>query len=318
MSFCEMLRRLGIPSEIAEAFDEVPREIFADPSENPSRVYLDVPIITYRRGNVYSTSSQPSLMADFMVWVGLKRGFKVLEIGGGTGYNAAVMSRIVGKEGLVVSLEYEPEVHARGSEILSTMNIENLRFLRGDGYRGYPELAPYDAIICTVGVDEAPTHWFNQLKDGGRIVVPLNLISRGFYQPAFLYERNGNWVKLEYKVATSFIKAGGMLGNLNERNLEKLDKIRKIPETDRLPEARDILDVLEVLTASLANENGRFYFVEKRGYAVWRRYFWEIHGAVERFIRVHSVLEKYGFPNLENRAFAHTLDRTDFEVIDRF
>ena len=318
MIFENMLTRLGIPKRIARAFDEIPREMFADPSESRSRIYSDVPIITFRSGEKYSTTSQPSLMADFMLWTGLEEGMKVLEIGGGTGYNAAVMAKIVGDRGLVVSVEYDPDVYARGTEILGRFGFRNLLYLNGDGYYGYSPKAPYDAIICTVGVDEVPIHWAVQLRSGGRMMVPLNLISRSFYQPAFLYERSGDWLKLEYKVATGFLKAGGMLGNLNSRNLEKLEKLKKIPEVDRISGIMSGLDVLEVLTASVANDMGRYYFVGDEGYAVWRRYYWEIHGRVDTFVKVYNLLSDHGFPSLESRAFAYRIDRTDFEIVERF
>ena len=318
MSFQDILVSSGVPPEIARAFDEVPRDLFADPSESISRIFSDVPIVTYKSGEKYSTSSQPSLMAEFMLWVGIERGSRVLEIGGGTGYNAAVMSRIVGEEGLVVSVEYDPDVYSKGARILERLGFKNLIFIRSDGYYGYPDMAPYDSIVCTVGVDEVPVHWMRQLRDGGRIVVPLNILGGGAYQPTFLYERSGDWMKLEYKVATNFLKARGMLGNLNERNLEKLERVRSIPETDRLDSPRSGLELLDILTASIANELGRFYFVGESGYAVWRRYFWEIHGRVDKFIRAFSLIEKAGFPAFETRAYAHTLDRRYFDVVERF
>lgn len=183
-----ILKKYGVSDHIAKAFLEIPREEFLTKSYPLSYVYEDIVLVSYDDGEEYSTSSQPSLMALFMEWVGLDKGMRVLEIGGGTGYNAAVMSRVVGEKGLVVSVEYSRKICEIAKRNVERLGIENVIFVCGDGYYGVPEFSPYDVIFVTVGVDEVPETWFTQLKEGGRVIVPINLkLSRR--QPAFLFKK---------------------------------------------------------------------------------------------------------------------------------
>ena len=311
-----MLRRLGYPENIARAFDEVPREEFVE-ADAIWRVYTDNAVVSYKSESTYSTSSQPSLMAEFMRSVGLKEGMKVLEIGGGTGYNAAVMGRIVGESGRVVSVEYVEEIYERAVENMKRLGISNVVMVKGDGYYGYEKSAPYDAIIVTVGVDEIPIHWIRQLKRGGKMVVPMNLLSVSLAQPTILFEKRKEMIWGEHLVYTSFIRARGMLGNLLERNLKKLESV-KCELNGEIDIPRSAVSVLEIVLASMTKKKSRIYSVEESGWAMEMGRSWRICGNVPKLEKAVSKLSKFMYPDLYRLGFAFNESRTEFDFESRF
>ncbi len=306
----EMLRRLGFPERIARAFGEVPREEFVEEKE---RAHLDSAILSYSDGKVYSTSSQPSLMAEYMRDTGINEGMKILEIGGGTGYNAAVLSKLVGEKGLVVSIEYEERICEKAKENLRRLGMDNVVFICGDGYHGYPDLAPYDAILVTVGVDEIPGSWIEQLKDGGKIIAPMNLLSIAFHQPLILFSKRRSMLRGIYRAATGFIKASGLLGNLNDRNLEKFSKI-ECEEDGWLEMDHRSMPILEILSASVSRFMGTFRFVDDNGKAVYRNGKWMVCGETPRLEKIILELERERFPTLIEASFSFDADRRNFSV----
>lgn len=306
----EMIKRLGYPEEIAKAFGEIPREEFIEVEFK--NAYSDSALLSYKGENFYSTSSQPSLMAEFMRDVGLRKGMKVLEIGGGTGYNAAVMSKIVGEEGLIVSIEYEKELANLAEKNLKKLSIENVLFVVGDGYYGYSSLAPYDVIFATVGIDEIPKYWIDQLSDGGKIIAPMNLKSISYYQPAILFKKSGDFLAGIYKSATNFIKASGMLGNLNERLLKSFQTCEYYLEKISMPSIS--MSVLEVLTASVGKIGTEYLFVDKDCSAVYKDSEWLMCKECLRLKKAVDSLEKANFPDLLSSEFAFNSKRTDFWV----
>ena len=311
-----MLRRLGYPENIARAFDEVPREEFVE-ADSIWRVYTDNAVVSYKSESTYSTSSQPSLMAEFIRSVGLEEGMRVLEIGGGTGYNAAVMGKIVGSSGKVVSVEYVEEIYERAVENIQKLGISNVVMVKGDGYYGYEKYSPYDAIIVTVGVDEVPVHWIRQLKRGGKMIVPMNLLSVSLAQPAILFEKRKEIIWGEHLVYTSFIRAKGMLGNLSERNLRKLESINcELSGEIYIP--RSAVSVLEIVLASMTKKKARIYSVEENGWAMEMGKNWRICGDVPRLERAVSKLSKFTYPDLYRLKFAFNENRTEFDFESRF
>ncbi|MDK2893836.1 MAG: protein-L-isoaspartate(D-aspartate) O-methyltransferase [Thermotoga sp.] len=292
-----ILKKYGVSDHIAKAFLEIPREEFLTKSYPLSYVYEDIVLVSYDDGEEYSTSSQPSLMALFMEWVGLDKGMRVLEIGGGTGYNAAVMSRVVGEKGLVVSVEYSRKICEIAKRNVERLGIENVIFVCGDGYYGVPEFSPYDVIFVTVGVDEVPETWFTQLKEGGRVIVPINLkLSRR--QPAFLFKKKDPYLVGNYKLETRFITAGGNLGNLLERNRKLL---REFPFNREILLVRShiFVELVDLLTRRLTEIDGTFYYAGPNGVVEFLDDRMRIYGDAPEIENLLTQWESRGYRSFE-------------------
>jgi len=158
---------------VARAFRTVPRERFV-PGYALDEVYRDQAIVTKNEDGVpVSSSSQPAMMALMLEQLDVRPGLKVLEIGAGTGYNAALLSELVGPSGSVTTIEIDPEVVTWARERLRSAGYGRVQVIEGDGGDGWLPGAPYDRIELTVGAaDIAPT-WVEQLKPGGILVLPL-------------------------------------------------------------------------------------------------------------------------------------------------
>jgi protein-L-isoaspartate(D-aspartate) O-methyltransferase len=192
----QVLSTSGIRDErIAAALRDVPRHLFL-PHLPPEDAYLDDAIVTKRdtEGQPISSSSQPAIMAIMLDQLDLAPGQRVLEIGAGTGYNAALIRHIVGPSGAVVSVDIEPDLVDRAREHLASAGYQDVRLVAADGADGYPPGAPYDRVIATVGVSDLAPAWLQQAGPGARIVVPLDV--RGS-QLAVSFGRaggGGHWV----------------------------------------------------------------------------------------------------------------------------
>ncbi|MER6605838.1 methyltransferase domain-containing protein [Streptomyces sp. NPDC000927] len=136
-------------------------------------VYRDAPLVTQEdaHGTPTSSSSQPSMMARMLEATDLRPGMSVLEIGTGTGYNAALLSHALGSDA-VTSVDIHPGLTKAASVALRRAGHEPT-VVCGDGAQGHPDRAPYDRIIATCGVTRIPPAWLSQLKPGGIIVANL-------------------------------------------------------------------------------------------------------------------------------------------------
>ncbi len=161
---------------VEAAFRAVLRHFFV-PGTPLEEVYSDRVISAKQdqEGRWLSSSSQPAIMAIMLEQLGLQPGHKVLEIGAGTGYNAALMAHIVGDSGQVVTVEIDEELTQEARQHLAAAGFEQVRAVCADGGYGYPEAAPFDRIILTVAAPDIVPAWWDQLKPGGRIVLPLQL-----------------------------------------------------------------------------------------------------------------------------------------------
>jgi protein-L-isoaspartate(D-aspartate) O-methyltransferase len=156
----------GITDErVLDAMRKVPRHLFVPQSLRP-RAYRDSPL-PIGEGQ---TISQPYIVALMTASLDLKPADSVLEIGTGSGYQAAVLAEVAGK---VFTIEIKEALHRRASRILRSRNPENVRTRLGDGYYGWPQQAPFDAIMITAAVDHIPPPLIGQLKEGGRLILPL-------------------------------------------------------------------------------------------------------------------------------------------------
>ncbi len=165
---------------VEAAFLTVPRHRFL-PEDTPlQQVYADDVVAVKRDsdGTVLSSSSQPTMMALMLNQLQLQLGQNVLEIGAGTGYNAALLQHIVGDEGNVTSLDIDNEMVSLAKNNLQHAGYGSIvRVVAADGALGYAPRASYDRIIATVGVWDIPAAWVRQLKPRGLIVAPLWLDS---------------------------------------------------------------------------------------------------------------------------------------------
>ena len=164
---------------VRRAFLAVPRERFLREiaeREGLERIYEDRAIVTLHdaQGAPASSSSQPSMMASMLEALQLRPGQRVLEIGAGTGYNAALLSRIVGARGTVVSVEVDSATARDARRALSQVKSA-ARVVHGDGRNGWSRAAPYDRIIVTASSPAVPRAWHDQLRDGGLLELPLIL-----------------------------------------------------------------------------------------------------------------------------------------------
>jgi protein-L-isoaspartate(D-aspartate) O-methyltransferase len=160
------LKRRGIrDSHIIDAFREVRREAFIS-GEYGRLAYGDHPL-PIESGQ---TISQPYIVALMIEAAEVKAGDTVLEVGAGSGYAAAVISRIAGK---VIAVERQPALVEVARERMRTMGFDNVEIVEGDGSTGWPDAAPFDAIIAAATGSHVPAPLVEQLRDGGRLVMPI-------------------------------------------------------------------------------------------------------------------------------------------------
>ena len=160
------LKRRGITEpHILDAFRAVPREEFIA-GNNVHLAYGDHPLPI----EAGQTISQPYIVALMIQAAGIKPGDRVLEIGAGSGYAAAVISRIAAK---VVGIERQHVLVEAARERLQRLGYDNIDIVEGDGSKGWPEGAPYDAILAAASGSHVPRPLVGQLAPGGRIVMPI-------------------------------------------------------------------------------------------------------------------------------------------------
>jgi protein-L-isoaspartate(D-aspartate) O-methyltransferase len=184
---------------VLEAMREVPRHEFV-PAKLRGGAYLDCPLpIGYGQ-----TISQPFIVAFMTEKLEPKDIDRVLEVGTGSGYQAAVLSRLV-KE--VYSIEILAPLAEQAAATLKRLHYDNVRVKAGDGYRGWPEYAPFDAIIVTCAPGEIPAPLIEQLADGGRMIIPVGPI--GGAQDLYILEKSGKNVTRRAVLPVRFVPMSG-------------------------------------------------------------------------------------------------------------
>lgn len=164
---------------VRAAFLSVPRELFvpeAAAEAGLEAVYRDeaIPTKFAASGAPISSSSQPAIMAEMLERLALEPGMRVLEIGAGTGYNAALLSQLVGKAGRVETVDIDAETAGRARRALRAGGYR-ARVVVADGRDGLADGAPFDRIIVTASSDTVPYAWFEHLAEGGIVEVPLRV-----------------------------------------------------------------------------------------------------------------------------------------------
>lgn len=167
----EQIRQRGIRErEVLKAMEQVPRHLFVPESVRP-KAYEDAALAIGPGRAIY----QPYVVALMTSLLDLDRGDKVLEVGTGTGYHAAILSRIARE---VYSIEIDSTAASQASKRLSGLGYPNVFVRHGDGYQGWIEEAPFDAILLSVAPPRVPKPLIDQLRVGGKMVVPVG----GFFQ----------------------------------------------------------------------------------------------------------------------------------------
>src|ERR1700722_12492733 len=177
---------------VQAAFGSVPRHLVV-PQLDPAAAYADdALVIKYDAGGLpVSSSSQPAMMAIMAEQLGLEPGHRVLEIGTGSGYNAAVLAHIVGPGGRVVTIDIDPGLVARAKASLGAAGYAFVEARCADGGFGDLGGAPFDRIIVTAGAGGTAPAWLDQLDRGGRLVLPLSV--RGIQLSVALQRRQDHW-----------------------------------------------------------------------------------------------------------------------------
>jgi protein-L-isoaspartate(D-aspartate) O-methyltransferase len=151
---------------VLQALRDVPRHRFVNPGDE-GEAYEDHPLGI----GLGQTISQPYIVGAMTEALRPKPGMKVLEIGTGSGYQAAVLARLCRE---VYTIEIVPELAERAGRTLTALGVANVRVRAGDGYQGWPEAAPFDAIMITAATPRIPQPLIDQLAEGGRLVAPVD------------------------------------------------------------------------------------------------------------------------------------------------
>lgn len=195
---------------VRRAFLAVPRELFV-----PELVDRDGLAAIYRphealatatdsHGMAISSSSAPMIMAPMLEALQLRPGHRVLEVGAGTGYNAALLTELVGDTGQVTSADIETSFARRARRALAQGGYR-CRVVASDGEQGWPPAAPYDRIMVTASSDHVPQAWRDQLVEGGLVELPLRLTSAFGPQVVVTLRREGDVLRSVAAMAGSFM-----------------------------------------------------------------------------------------------------------------
>jgi len=192
----------SVKESVISAMSHVPRELFL-PVALQSRAYDDTPLPI----GLNQTISAPHMVAIMCDLLDLQPGMTVLEVGGGSGYHAAVMAAMVGSTGMVYSVERMPELVAMAKRNLENAGITNVTMIETDGSLGLPEHAPYDRISVAATAPRIPEPLKQQLRVGGKMVLPVGRD----YQDLYLVTRKNGFC-VEEKMGVIFVPLIGEEG----------------------------------------------------------------------------------------------------------
>ena len=197
-----LLRRRGISKEVLEAMNRVKRHLFVPP-ELRDQAYGDYPL-PIGGGQTISAPHMVAMMCDYLK---LERGDKVLEIGAGSGYHAAVIAELIGAEGRVYTVERLDLLVDFSTRNLREAGYKNVVVVSGDGTLGLPEYAPFNKICVTCAAPAVPPPLLEQLETGGRMVIPIGR----YIQELYLVEKKNGIVK-QSKCEVVFVPLIGRFG----------------------------------------------------------------------------------------------------------
>ena len=196
-----------VNARLLDAFREVPRELFVAPNL-AEEAYEDRPLPI----EAGQTISQPFIVAFMIDAARVRPGQRVLEVGAGSGYAAAILGRVADK---VVAIERHPELARIASDRMERLGYRNVRIVEGDGTLGFAEEAPYDAILAAAAGRDVPEALLDQLADGGILVMPVGAPSGA--QRLVRVRRRGERFEREELDAVRFVPLIGEQGWPEER-----------------------------------------------------------------------------------------------------
>lgn len=166
----ECKQKYDLSPEVIEAFRRCPRHKFILINYSMEEMYMDAPLAIYEDENFVSTISQPSFVLLMIDMLDLHPYHKVLELGAGSGWNAALMSRLVSK---VITIEIIPSLTIQTRDRLKHLGFTNVEVIQGDGAHGFLPEAPFDRAIFTAGATDLPRAFHQQVKVGGKLIFVL-------------------------------------------------------------------------------------------------------------------------------------------------
>lgn len=187
---------------VVRAMEEVPRHAFV-PDRLRDQSYVDGPLAI----GSGQTISQPYIVALMTSLLELDGSEKILEIGTGSGYQAAVLSRLARE---VYTIEIREELGAKAEHTLSNLGYDNVRVRIGDGYKGWPEEAPFDGIMVTAAPGEVPEPLIEQLKVGAKLVIPVG----DFFQDLLVLTKTADGVERREIIPVRFVP---MIGEVEKK-----------------------------------------------------------------------------------------------------
>jgi protein-L-isoaspartate(D-aspartate) O-methyltransferase len=256
LTLTEKYQDKPLPAAVRQAFLDCPRHRFViryrrQPDgpwysvgpdtleQHLPHLYADSPLLIYYQedGGRISTISQPSLVLNMITLLDLKPGMKVLEIGAGSGWNAALMGKLVGKTGHVYSVELIEELARESQENLRNLGMESVTIRPGDGGEGYAPAAPYDRIVFTAGAFDIPLPLHEQLADGGLMLAVIKIPGGG--DTLFLLRKENEGLHSSFSTAVGFVPMLGkyQFPELEGIVLENFLKEKQLPgeATSRIP-----------------------------------------------------------------------------------
>ena len=198
----KQLRGRDVTDEaVLAAFQDVPRERFV-PGRGVSEAYADYPLAIGHG----QTISQPYVVALMVQELRPRPEHRVLDVGAGSGYQTAILARLVRH---VYAVERIPELAERAAAALAELGVTNVTIRTGDGSQGWPDEAPFDGIICGAAAPDVPASWIEQLADGGRVVVPTG---GALSQMLVVLEKRGREIRCRDVCGVRFVKLIGEEG----------------------------------------------------------------------------------------------------------
>jgi protein-L-isoaspartate(D-aspartate) O-methyltransferase len=204
-------------------------------SAHLSTLYANRPLTLFGNDddNIPSTISQPSFVLRMLDMLQLRPGHTVFELGAGSGWNAALMGYLVGPTGRVYSLEIISEVAKMAVDTIATLGIKNVHIMEADGGEGYAAGAPYDRAIFTAGAYDLPHHFYEQMKDGGLLLVVIKNAGGGDH--LFLLRKMADHFESLESMPCGFVQLTGQyqMSSLEPITVETLPEWRELQQQER-------------------------------------------------------------------------------------
>ncbi|RAY16219.1 methyltransferase, FxLD system [Actinomadura craniellae] len=229
--------------QVEAALRAVPRHPFVPNTPLGTAYAPDDAVVTKRDagGVALSSASAPGVVAAMLEQLDVRPGMRILEIGAGTGYNAALLASLTGPTGHVVTVDIDSDVVAGARNALAATGFTHVEVLTSDGAQGHAPGGPYDRIIVTAGAWDLPPAWWQQLTPTGRLVVPLRII--GGTSRAIAFDHAGDHLTSRSMITCGFLAMRG-IGARDEPTLTLADGVSLLLSEGRTAAAEPMSDAL--------------------------------------------------------------------------